>query len=246
MKSSIIENNLDWHLTIKGEQWTQGQEIQGELKITNKSSSIQTVLDPKLVIAYVDIKKFKALDEKSFQEIHPILFSTVELAPQETKVFPWHYQLDLNSYITDKKHSLYILWGDLSKKIPASMMLNIHPHQSIVKVLEVWEIFFRFTKKDCISLKDNSLEIKLVPPSAKEFATMESLKLKIKQQDKKLKIVATSDLKTIKADTTGMSLVKSEKKQEVIWDEKQYLLMPGFVNQDFLQNEIKSLIVSVK
>jgi len=246
MRSSIIESNLDWHLTIQGEQWMQGQAIQGELKIANKSDIVQTVLNPRLLIAYVDIKKFKSLDEKSFKEIHPILFSTVELAAKESKIFPWNYQLDLNSYITDKKHSLYILWGDLSKKIPASLMLSITPHQSIMKVLETWEVFFRFTKKDCISLKDNSLEIKLSPPHSKEFATMECLKLKIKQSDKKLNIFATAELKKIKADTTGMSLVKSEKKHEVTWDEKQYLLMPGHLNQDFLQNEIKSLIAQVK
>jgi hypothetical protein len=244
MKSSIIESQFDWILNIHGEQWMQGQEIKGELTISNKSHDSHLITNPKLIIAYVDIKKFKALEEKSFREIHVIEMPNFAMTAKETKTMNWSYQLEMNSYITDKKNSLYLLWGDLSKKIPASLMLNISPHQNIMKVLEVWEIFFRFTKKECISLKDNFLEVKLLPPNSKEFATLESLKLKMKRIEKQLHIVATAEIKSIKADTTGMSVVKSVKNQEVIWDEKKYLLMPGHVNQDFLQSEIKKLIAS--
>jgi hypothetical protein len=246
MKSSIVESSLDKVLNIQGEKWEQGQKIQGDLTFINKSNNAHDIPAFQIMIAYVDNKKFKALEENSFKEIYRIDFKAFTLSPKESHKIPWEFQLDNNAYISDKKHSLYILWGDLTKKIPPSLMLNVEPHINIKKIIEYWEVFFRFIKKDIISLPDSSLEIKLNPPASKEFATLDHLKLKLKREPGQLQLLTKSSLKTIKADTSGMSLAKSEKKVEMLWDEKKYLLMPGHLNQDFVGKELAQLLVQIK
>lgn len=242
MKSSLIEKNIDLSLDITGESWVQGQTIKGELKLSNKTLEVQKLNFQKLLIAYVEIKKFKALDENSYQIIKTIDLGDITLKAKESLSLPWSYILDENAYITDKKRSLYILWGDLSKKIPASMLLNILPHPSIQKILELWEIFFRFTKKEVLSLKDQSLEIKLAPPSAREYATLENLKLQLKRKQGDLSLLTTASIQSIAADTTGMRLAKSERTHEAAWKEKNYQLMPGHLNLEFVQNNINSIL----
>lgn len=245
MKSSLIDKNIDSSLEIQGESWVQGQELKGQLKLLNKSLTVQKLDTQKLLLAYVDIKKFKALEDKCYQVLATINLGEVSLKPSETLTLPWSYQLEENSPITDKKHSLYILWGDLSKKIPPSLMLNILPHPSIQKILELWEIFFRFTRKEILSLKDQTLEVKLEPPTAREYATLDYLKLRLKRSKGDLNFHVIASIQSIAADTTGMKLTKSEKKQEAIWKEKNYQLMPGHLNQEFVQNNINTLLNSI-
>lgn len=242
MKSSLIESQMDLTLEILGESWNQGQELNGTLTLKNKTAQLQKPNFQKLLIAYIDIKKFKNLVDNFYKEVATIDLGAVELGPMQTITLPWSFKLEENFFITDKKNSPYILWGDLSKKIPASLMLNINPHQSLLKIIEVWSIFFRFVCKEILSNKDQTLEIKFAPPTSREYATVEFIKLKMKRHNADLSISASASLKSIVADTTGMKLQKSEKFHEVVWKEKQYQLMPGHLHQEFVQQGIQSIL----
>lgn len=242
MKNSLIENDLDLTLDINGESWIQGDTLKGTLLIKNKTTKtiVPKVYEIKLV--YADLKKFKNLSDNSYKEIHTLKLEEKSLRPMEQVLIPWQWQLDYNAHVTGKKFSPYLLWGDFSKKVPASLMILVSPNVAIKKIIEIWETFFRFVCKDISSTLDQWLEVKLVPPASREFATLEQIILKFKVVDKKLLIEAESCLKLLIADTSGMRLQKRENRAKAEWMEKHYLLMPNFLNQEFVCTQNKKLL----
>lgn len=242
MKSSLIELDMDLSLDIEGQKWNQGDIIRGCLLLKNKSKN---TIDPrvfKLIFIYADIKKFKNVSDSSYKEFLSLELKEQKLVPNEEVKIPWEIKLDLNAPVACKKYAPYVLWGNLEKKTPASLMINISPHVTIEKIIELWQNFFRFSLKEYFSSKDGWLEIKFNPPIAKEYATLEGLNLKFKRIDNKLLIDARSTLKLLRADTTGMKVEKKENMFTAEWREKDYLLLPTSVNQDFVCSQIKIII----
>ena len=244
MKSILMEDNYELHLEITGNEWRQSDILSGSLKIQNKLSKKLAPSKQTIILGYADQKKLKALADQAYTVLNKIEFAIPEIAANGSFFKEWSLDLEDNFYITDKKHSPYLFFGDMNKKIPTSLMLNISPNIVISKILETWEVFFRFKVKEIISTKDKSLEINLIPPPSRELASLDSLKLKLKRNKPHLDFELNVKLKSLVADTTGMKLNFSEKKVQGQWLENKYLMMPGHLNLEYVQNEIKNIINS--
>lgn len=242
MKSSIVGQDFDLLLELHGQKWLQGDLIRGSLEIINKT---QKTISPKvfdLSFVYADIKKFKNLSESSYREFIKINLNEQTIAPTQKMKIPWELKLDLNAPVECKKYAPYILWGDLDKKPPASLMVKISPCESIEKIIEIWRNFFRFSLKDYLSVNDDWIEYRFNSPLAKEYAKLDTLVVKFKREENKLLIFAKSTLKLIAADTSGMKIDKKENTLNAEWKEKEYLLMPNFLNQEYVCAQVKAIL----
>jgi hypothetical protein len=113
MKGMSFQNGVEFRITIEGESWTPGSTIQG--RIESKPSAKGMV-----ILAEGIDKKVKAKSPDAFVVLNEI---TLTQAP-----FDWHFELPMDSRISDKSlHSLRS-WRKHGKTWPTSLEHFTHPN----------------------------------------------------------------------------------------------------------------------
>lgn len=166
MRGLSFQNGIEYKVNIEGESWAQGDSI--SIRLESKTPSSLTLILAEGVDKKVKLKSADA-------------FTILEKFSSDTSPLDQVIQLPLNSPISDKSGSLYVLYGkgDESPEKLGQLRLNIIPHLHLRDLIEVMTSHFRFAQKTTSATKKNEVEVKLDPPGSKEWTSLELLTLKL-------------------------------------------------------------------
>lgn len=243
MKGTFFSKPLEWSIETKGESWEQGKEIEGHLIITNTSQSPQALLGPFIAISLGEFKKVQARNDDAFKPVLNLELPIKELKSQEKFEFPFKLQLPTNCSVTDKKSSLYLIYGQNNSC--GQLQLMIKPRELFNQVISLFDTFFRFKLKEVKSGK-NCVEFKLTPPSSRDLANLESLSINSSMNEDVMNLQFEFGIKKLEASTVGNKITKSTQKVSKAITPKEYSLGKNMINQDKLLKIIESTLGEVK
>lgn len=247
MKSIVILKPLEFCIEAIGEKWHQGDKIKGSLKIKNHSTEKVELPLLKVALCEGHYKKIKAKDVKGLNCLHEhILAEKITLNPAEEKDYPFDFKIPENSAVTDKNGSLYLAFFDKDEKMPAGHIeLVVEPKVVIQQILQILESFLRFKVKEIKSGK-GLLEIKIVPPSSREFTSVDGVLLNISEVEKNLTLNYHFSLRSLDLASPTMQVEKKTKVVEQKFTSKQYLIYGDSINQDFIIESANAVMDGVK
>ncbi len=243
MKGTFFSKPLEWNIETDKESWTQGENITGVLRLKNHGSESVDLTDAGVAIAYADIKKVHARTEGAMKFDAKALFSEKELKGQEQKELSFSLTLPGNCAVTDKKASYYLAYGKNHSE--SHLMLKVEPKILFGKVISLMDTFFRFKLKEFKGVK-NGVEYKLIPPTARDMANIDSLNLIFSMQGENLQM--DYEFFVRKLDTAGVvnKINKLSVKIPKNLTPKEFSLGKDMINQDVLLKSIEGVISEVK
>jgi sporulation-control protein spo0M len=243
MKGTFFSKPLEWNIETDKESWTQGEQINGVLRLKNHGADPVDLSEAGVAIAFADIKKVHAKTEGAMKFDAKALFASIELGPQEQKELPFSLALPTNCPVTDKKASYYLTYG--KKHSENHLMLKIEPKALFGKVISLLDTFFRFKLKEYKGSK-NGVEYKLIPPTSRDMANLESLSMIFSMHGENLHV--DYDFQVRKLDTAGVvnKINKLSVKVEKILTPREYSLGKDMINQDTLLKSIEAVLSEVK
>lgn len=243
MKGTFFSKPLEWNIETEKESWTQGEGLKGTLRVKNHGAEPVNLKDAGSAIAYADIKKVHARTEGAMKFDMKETFADVELAPQETKELTFNLTLPSNCAVTDKKASYFLTYGkDASEN---HLMLKVEPKPLFGKVIGLLDTFHRFKLKEYKASK-NGVEYKLIPPTSRDMANLESLNLIFSMNGENLQM--DYDFQVRKLDTAGVTtkVNKVGVKIQKVLTPREYSLGRDMINQDTLLKSLEGVIAEVK
>jgi len=153
------------------------------------------------------------------------------LAPQQESGFlKWQFTFDVNHYITETNGSPYVLYGKgTNTQLLGQLQLLVKPSRLIANFIENFCTSFRFIEKARKS-KKGVVDIKLVPPAGKTFASMEQVNIYFKMNSENLEILYVFCIKEIDASSSSMTLKKVQKEFKKVLTPKEYFSAGGRIN----------------
>ena len=242
MKGTFFAKPLEWNLNITGDAWQQGQVISGEMTLKNHGTETLSLSNVSLSLAQGDIKKVHSRDPKAFKVIESLPFQIKELAPGATHTQSFQLTLPPNCAVTDKKTSFYIAYG---KEHEANLQLKVEPRKIFIEVTKLMETFQRFKTKDIKAAKAG-VEFKLLPPTSREWAHVESLLLTQSVEGDNLVMDFLFNVKTIDTTSITTALAKETRQSKKILAPKEYSFGKDMINQDGIMKALDSALLEVK
>jgi len=247
MKGTLFKAPLELNLHIEGETWRQNQKIRGSLKIKNHGQESLSLETMGVHLCWGHAKKIKTKSDTSFDFESSTLFSKQStLAPQEEQELLWEFELQEDCAISDKSGSYYLLYGEKEKIWESGLFqLQIDPRAIFDSFLEIFVNFFRFKIKDKKN-KKGFVEVKLVPPNAKEFLSMDNLLCQMRIKDDIFEINYLFNVKKVAYAIEGMKLEKNKIEFQDRLNPKEYYLFKDTPNQDVMKSKIENTLGEVK
>jgi hypothetical protein len=243
MKGTFFSKPLEWSIETQGENWQQGSVINGSLKVKNHGTEPFNLQQAGVAIAYADVKKVHARTEGVLRPEVNQIFSQETIAPGETLELTFSLPLKENCPITDKKGSYFLTYG--RQLTENHLMLKVDPKNLFGKIIGLLDTFSRFKLKEVKSAK-TGVEYKLIPPTSREMANVESLTLMMAMIGETLQM--TFDFQVKKLDTASVTTKINKESIKIKRDlpQKEYSLGRDMINQDQLLKAIESVISEVK
>lgn len=243
MKGTSFNKPLEWNIETKGEAWPQGSFVEGQLKVKNHGSEDISLNNSGVALAYADIKKVHSRAEGALKAEVSQGFEQSVLKGGETLEINFKLKLPDNCPVTDKKASYYLAYGrEFSEN---QLQMKIEPLALFGKVVGLLDTFHRFKLKEFKAIK-SGVEYKLIPPTSREMANVESLALSFALKEDQL--LMNYDFQVKKLDTAGVTnkIVKGSIKSNRTLAPKEYSLGRDMINQDQLLKSIQSVLDEVK
>jgi hypothetical protein len=233
MKGMSFQNGVEFRITIDGESWSQGETIRGRLESKPSASGMVLLTegtDKKVKSKSADA--FVVLAEKNFTQ-----------AP-----FEWDFEIPIDARITDKSGGLYILYGhgETIEKL-GQLRLNILPHTLLKDLIDLFSTHFRFALKSFTAGKKGLTEVKLDPPSGKEWSMLEQLTVLGKNNGSELECKFLFQRNEV--DATKGGLASKSVKREVTRTWKTKLIIHDFnqrLNKETMTSEIEKIIAEYR
>jgi hypothetical protein len=243
MKATFFSKPLEWNLETELESWSQGALIKGTLKVKNHSESSVTLDRPGVGLAWAEIKKVHAKTAGALKLETSQDLQTSSLGASESLELPFTLKLDENSMVSDKKGTYFLTYGQ--NALENHLQLKVEPRILYGKLIGLLDTFYRFKFKEYKSSK-KSVEYKLIPPTARDMANLESLLLSMSMVEDRLHL--KFDFQVKRLDTSGVTnkINKESVKLEKILSPKEYSLGKEMINQDTLLKVFEEVIGTVK
>lgn len=243
MKGTFFNKPLEWNIETQGESWTQGSIVSGHLKVKNHGVETLNWDAAGVGVGFADIKKIHAKTDGAlkFDVQHPFEKNTI--AAGETLDLPFTLTLPANCPVTDKKSSYYLAYG--RNFTENHLQLKIEPKPLFAKIVGLMDTFYRFKLKEYKTVK-NGVEYKLLPPSSRDMANMESLALTFMMNEDKLHLNFDFQVKKLETDGPTNKLSKANIKIKKELSPNEYSLGRDMINQDQLLKVIESVLAEVK
>lgn len=243
MKGTFFNKPLEWNIETDKESWTQGEAVRGILRIKNHGAEAVNLNDAGVALGYADIKKVHAKTEGAMKFDVKNVFSEAQINPGETRELTFDLALPANCAVTDKKASYYLTYGQNHNE--NNLMLKVEPRALFGKVIGLLDTFQRFKLKEFKASK-NGVEYKLVPPTSRDMANLESLNLGLSMNAENLQM--DYDFQVRKLDTAGVTtkVNKVGVKIQKILTPREFSLGRDMINQDTLLKSIESVMSEVK
>jgi hypothetical protein len=250
VKATFFQKPLEFNLTIEGESWRQGDAVSGTLLVKNHGAQEIDSSEIRVILAHGAISKVRKKDSGAF---HVLTFQPMpaqKVSPAGQASFSWKFETDRNCTVTEKSASLFILYGKGdAPEVPGALdslgqiQLVFHPEWVIEEFLKSLQTQYRFVLKSMKSSK-GWLECKMVPPSARHFASVEQLLLSFHYDDDSLKVHYEFDVKKLEALAATTSLSKQKREFEQTFSSTEYL-RNGRFNFDFVEASIRDVMAQI-
>jgi hypothetical protein len=243
MKATFFNKPLEWNLETREESWPQGSTVNGTIRVKNHGAEKMDLRSAGVGLAYADIKKVHAKTEGALKPEVQILLDKKEVSPGETIEMNFSLTLPENCPVSDKKSSFFLTYGrNLSEK---HLQLKIEPKILYGKLIGILDTFCRFKLKEFKGTK-KGVEYKLLPPTSREMANLDSLNLTLSMKGESLN--CEFDFQVKKLETSGVTnkINKSSVKIERSLTPKEYSLGRDMINQDQLLKVFEGVIGEVK
>lgn len=165
MKGMSFQNGVEFKVSIEGESWSPGETVKGQIE-TKPGSMAQVIL-----AEGIDKKvKLKSADA----------FITLFEVPLKKTPYSWEFELPMNTRVSDKNGSLYLLYGsgEAIEKY-GQLRLNIVPHLLLRDLSDLLTAEFRFALPVFSYGRSKTTELKLDPPELKEWTMLEQLVIQL-------------------------------------------------------------------
>ncbi len=243
MKGAFFQRPLEWSIETPDESWEQGGKVRGTLRVKNQGPENVPLKSAGAGLAYADIKKVHAKTSGILKPAALRTFPEGDLLPGETKELPFELELPANCPVSDKKATYFLTYG--REATENHLQLNILPRALFGKLVGLLDTFQRFKLKEFKGTK-SGVEYKLIPPTARDMANLESLLLGLEMEGEILHL--TFEFQVKKLDTSGVtnSIKKETARLKRSIGPKEYSLGRDMINQDTLLKIFEGVIGEVK
>lgn len=243
MKGTFFSKPFEWNIETAGESWQQGDTLKGVLKVKNHGTETADLSECGVVLAHADIKKVHARAEGALKAESTATFKEASLPAGSEAELQFSFAIGPNSAITDKKASYYLGFGKNFSE--SQLQVKIEPKNLYIKVVGLLDTFHRFKVKEVKAAK-KGVEFKLLPPTSRDMANIDSLLLTFSMQEENL--VLKFDFQVKKLDTSSITtkINKESVSLERSLIPKEYSLGRDMINQDQLLKTVESVISEVK
>lgn len=246
MKAISILKPLEFSIETKEETWAQGATVHGLLKIKNLEATEHQLTDYQIALGYADIKKVHAKAKGCFKISQETDLLNQSIKSNALLEFPFEFKLDPNVTVSDKKASFHLLYGKADA--PFHLQISILPQPLFLEMTKLLDTFFRFKVKEYKGTP-KGIDFIFIPPTSREYATVESLTLSLALQEQDLVLDFNFIIK--KLDLTGLAGITNKvlKENKVItktFTPKEYLMGKGFLDQDKLLKAFELILGEVK
>lgn len=243
MKGTFFSKPLEWNIETAGEAWEQGQELKGTLTVKNHGAEKISLEGSGVGLSFSDIKKVQTRAVGALVPELKETFSTLELSSGSEESLPFTFKIPINGQISDKKTSFYLTYG--KDYIESQLQIKVNPKELFSKVIGLLDTFYRFKQKDLKSTK-KGIEFKLIPPTARDMANIESLLLLFSMKEDVLSM--KFDFQVKRLDTSSITTKINKESVSVVKEltPKDYSLGRDMINQDKILKTIEEVINEVK
>jgi hypothetical protein len=243
MKGTSFTKSLEWNIETVRESWQQGDTIEGSLSVKNHGTETVTLTTCGVGLAFADIKKVQTRAEGALKPEVTQGFSDTELSPGATSSTQFSFSLSPNGNVTDKKGSYYLTFG--REFIESQLQLKVEPKLLFSKIIGLLDTFHRFKLKEYKSSK-KGVEFKLIPPTAREMANVESLLLTFSMDGENLNLRFEFQVKKLDTSSVTTKINKQTVTIEKVVTPKEYSLGRDMINQDKLLQVTESVLSEIK
>jgi hypothetical protein len=244
MKGTYFNKPLEWNIETSGEAWSQGSLVIGTLKVTHHGQEAISLKEAGVCLAYAEIKKVHAKDENAFKADVKNLFNENTIQPGQTLELPFSLTLPENCPVSDKKASYYLLYGRELKE--NHLQLKVEPNPLYPKLIGLLDTFYRFKVKEFKGSK-TGIEYKLLPPTSREMANIESLTIALsKHENNLLKLDFLFQVRKLDTSSITTKVNKASVRLTHTLQAKEYTLSQDLINQDFLIKFFETVFSEIK
>jgi len=248
MKGTFFQKPFEFNLKVEGETWRQGDPVSGSLTVKNHGpTATQEMNEVRVQLVRGELKKVRAKSADAFTPLTAVKTATAspvqkELAAGNDLSFPWSFETDRNCQITDSLGSLFVIYGygQADEKI-GQLQLNFEPFGLIQDFLQIVTIQFRFVIKSRKSRK-GAVEVKLSPPTSKNFLKLEGLTLTFRMSGEDLEVEYGFNLKKMEASAAGVEINKEKKELVQTYAPHEYRIPSGRLNHERLEAGIQEAL----
>lgn len=243
MKGTFFSKPLEWNIETTGESWQQGDTLKGILKVKNHGAEKANLADMGVALAYADIKKVHTRTEGALKPELKEIFKATELGAGESTEVEFSFPISSNSPVTDKKASYYLAFG--KNFAESNLQVKVEPKALFMKVIGLMDTFQRFKLKEFKGTK-KGVEFKLIPPTSRDMANIESLLLTFSMDGESLHMKFDFQVKKLDHSSVTSKISKESVIVEKTLSQKEYSLGRDMINQDQLLKNVEAVLSEVK
>ena len=238
MKSTYFRKPLEFSIEVDGENWKQGDDITGTIKVSSHSSESINFSEFGIFLCIGDQKKILKKDPKAITILDESILSSSEQK--------FSFKLDENCQISQKSSGPYLIIGKKEELLEGHhLALQVGASELVTSILEVIENFMRFKVKS-LKPKKGSLEAVITLPTTKDFIPITSFKINLKKKGEELLLNYDFKIKKVSFEG-GATTTKDESKSfSTALTPKEYLIYGSSLNQDAIVKKVSEVLDEVK
>ena len=243
MKGTFFSKPLEWNIETSGESWQQGDILKGVLKVKNHGTESVALSGAGVALAHADIKKVHSRAEGALKPEATATFNETSLEAGSEATLEFSFPISANGAITDKKASYYLGFGkDFSE---SQLQVKVEPKELFKKIVGLLDTFHRFKVKE-VKASKKGVEFKLLPPTSRDMANIESLLLTFSMEGENLQMKYDFQVKRLDTSSVTTKINKESVTVAKVLAPKEYSLGRDMINQDQLLKTVEAVIGEVK
>lgn len=243
MKGTFFSKPLEWNIETIGESWQQGDTLKGSVKVKNHGPEAADLGDAGVGLAFAEIKKVQARADGALKPLDKASLTDSSLASGAETTIDFSFPLSANGPVTDKKSSYYLCFG--KNFTEGQLQLKVEPKSLYSRIVSLLDTFHRFKLKEYKTSK-KGVEFKLIPPTSREMANIESLLLTFSMDSDNLVMKFDFQVKRLDTSSVTTKINKESVSVEKKLGPKEYSLGRDMINQDQLLKSIEQVLSEVK
>lgn len=243
MKGTFFNKPLEWNIETTGESWQQGETLKGTLRVKNHGTESLDLSHSGVGLAHADIKKVHSRSEGALRPEATITFSEKELSPGAEAQLDFSFPISANGAVTDKKSSYYLCFG--RNFVESQLQVKVEPKALFSKIIGLMDTFQRFKVKEVKATK-KGVEFKLLPPTSREMANIDTLLLTFSMEEENLSMKFDFQVKKLDTSSVTTKVNKESVSLQRTLSPKEYGLGRDMINQEHLLKTLESVLAEVK